>query len=133
MRAVVLAAAVGVAAQGAAACPTAEDLATGIIVEEEGGVENLFQSVDDLIVAQSGTLLDGARFRHLMVHTDARTAYLVSAVLFAGAHGNLAALPSYLAYALILAWSYERWRTLWVPAVAHAVANGVAVGTILAF
>ncbi|MHC4820708.1 MAG: lysostaphin resistance A-like protein, partial [Planctomycetota bacterium] len=74
----------------------------------------------------------GHVFRHLLVHTDARTAYLVSALLFAAAHGNLSALPSYLVYALILSWSYERWRTLWVPTVAHAVANGVAVATILA-
>ncbi|MEL6958393.1 MAG: hypothetical protein AAGL89_05505 [Pseudomonadota bacterium] len=68
MRSALIAAALGAFAQGAAACPTAADLASGIIVTEDNGIENLFQSVDDLIVAQSGTLQDGGRFRHLMVH-----------------------------------------------------------------
>lgn len=57
--------------------------------------------------------------------------YVVSTGLFAVVHGNPSALPSYVWSGLVLAWSYDRWRSLSVPVVAHAFANAVAIALLL--
>jgi membrane protease YdiL (CAAX protease family) len=54
-----------------------------------------------------------------------------SAGIFAAAHGNLAGLPAYLLYGLVLAWSFDRWRSLVVPIVVHATVNATAVGLLV--
>jgi membrane protease YdiL (CAAX protease family) len=74
----------------------------------------------------------GHVFRHLAAGGSAPLAYLCSAGAFAVAHGNNpSGLPAYLAYGLVLAWSFNRWRSLAVPVVAHATVNGVGVGLLI--
>lgn len=59
-------------------------------------------------------------------------AYALTAVIFALAHFNPPAIPVYLVTALLLGWSYQRWRTLTVPIVAHATKNAVAITAFIA-
>ncbi len=59
-------------------------------------------------------------------------AYVLTTTLFALGHGNLYAIPFYVITGLILAWSYQRWRTLVVPIAAHATINALAILALLA-
>jgi len=54
-------------------------------------------------------------------------AYTLTAVIFALVHLNPPAIPVYVATALLLGWSYQRWRTLAVPMIAHATSNTVTI------
>jgi membrane protease YdiL (CAAX protease family) len=58
--------------------------------------------------------------------------HLVSAALFALMHGFLPGVPAYMAMAVVFAWSYERWRTITVPIVAHIAINSVAISSLIA-
>jgi membrane protease YdiL (CAAX protease family) len=59
-------------------------------------------------------------------------AYALSTTIFALAHFNPFGLPLYLTFGLILAWSYQRWRTLVVPIAAHATLNAIVVAGYIA-
>lgn len=56
-----------------------------------------------------------------------KTAYLVSAVLFALIHLNPSALPVYFIYGLAFAWGHRVSGSLWVPIIAHIGINSIAV------
>ncbi len=87
-----------------------------------------------LVVAPIGEELffRGHVFRHLAARGERVVAYLFSSGVFAAAHGNNpSGLPIYFAYGLVLAWSFDRWRSLVVPIVAHAVVNAAAIGALM--
>ena len=69
----------------------------------------------------------GHLFRWLRAETTTPLAYDVSAGAFALVHQNPAAIAQYLAYGVLFAWAYARWRSLAVPVVAHAVVNVTGV------
>ncbi|MHB8868624.1 MAG: CPBP family intramembrane glutamic endopeptidase [Thermoleophilia bacterium] len=56
---------------------------------------------------------------------------LYSSALFSLVHGNVAAFLPLLAGAAVLALSFQRTRTLWVPIIAHAVNNAVALTVLV--
>lgn len=75
----------------------------------------------------------GHVFRHLVAREYRLAAYVCSAGVFAAAHGNNpSGFPAYFLYGLILAWAFERWRSLLIPIVAHATVNAVAIGLLVA-
>lgn len=67
----------------------------------------------------------GHLFRWSADRCGSTYAYALTAVIFAVMHLNPPAIPSLAIAALILAWSYDRWRTLTVPIVAHMTMNSV--------
>lgn len=73
----------------------------------------------------------GYVFRYLLEGESRRAAYLISALLFAGAHLYLPALPVYLLLALVFAWLTERTGSVLRSMTAHATVNASAL--ILAF
>jgi len=58
--------------------------------------------------------------------------YALSATLFALIHFNPLGIPLILTFGVVLAWSYQRWRTLVVPIVAHATFNAIVVAGVVA-
>lgn len=58
-------------------------------------------------------------------------ANLLAATIFAVGHLNPLGIPFYFTTGLILGWSYERWRTLAVPIMAHATINAVVISGIV--
>jgi len=66
-------------------------------------------------------------FAFLRSRTGATTAYLVSAASFAALHFNPSGIAIYLTIGLVLAWAYERWRSVVVTFTAHAVYNSIVV------
>lgn len=62
----------------------------------------------------------------LRAGTPARTAIIVSAVLFGLIHGNPAQVPFAICIGLALGYAYLRTGSLLVPIVAHIVNNGTA-------
>jgi len=67
----------------------------------------------------------GHLFRWSATRCGSTYAYALTAVIFAVLHLNPPAIPSLAIAATILAWSYDRWRTLTVPIVAHMTMNGI--------
>ena len=54
-------------------------------------------------------------------------AALFSALIFAGAHGNVAALLPLFAFGLLLVAVYEFTGSMWAPIAVHALFNGTTV------
>jgi membrane protease YdiL (CAAX protease family) len=73
----------------------------------------------------------GFIFRAMSERKGAARGLLYSSVLFAAVHANLAAFLPLAAGAVLLAYSFKRTGTLWVPITAHAVNNAFALGVLL--
>ncbi|MBI3848109.1 MAG: CPBP family intramembrane metalloprotease [Planctomycetes bacterium] len=56
----------------------------------------------------------------------------LSAIVFSSVHFDLPRLPALMIYGLVLAWLYDRQRSLVAPIVAHVVNNATAFALILA-
>ena len=99
----------------------------------QGGIATIALVAIAVVVAPLGEELffRGHVFRYLAARGFRPMAYVASAGIFAAAHGNPSGLPAYLLYGVLLAWSFERWRTLVVPIVAHATVNAAAVGLLV--
>lgn len=69
----------------------------------------------------------GHLFRMVSDRENTPWAYAISVGAFAGLHFNPSALPLYLLYGILLAWAYDRWRSLVVPITAHATINAIAI------
>jgi membrane protease YdiL (CAAX protease family) len=102
-------------------------------VANQGGMATVALVSLIVVVAPIGEeiFFRGHVFRYLAARGFRTTAYVYSAGIFAAAHGNLAGLPAYLLYGLVLAWSFDRWRSLVVPIVVHATVNATAVGLLV--
>jgi membrane protease YdiL (CAAX protease family) len=72
-------------------------------------------------------------FRYLSSRASRPIAYLGSALLFGLMHFNPVSLPTYVAYGLVLAWGYERTRSLLVPVIAHSLVNVIALAQLAVF
>jgi hypothetical protein len=73
----------------------------------------------------------GHVFRYLAANADSTVAYVVSALIFALMHLNPSGIPAYLVAGFVLAWAYQRWRSLRVPMIAHATWNTIGVAVLL--
>jgi len=60
-------------------------------------------------------------------HAGSTVAALFSALVFAGAHGNIAALVPLFVFGLLLVAVYERTGSIWAPIAVHALFNGTTV------
>ncbi len=60
-------------------------------------------------------------------HAGSTVAALFSAIVFAGAHGNIAALIPLFVFGLLLVAVYERSGSIWAPIAVHALFNGTTV------
>ena len=58
-------------------------------------------------------------------------AALLSGVLFAGFHGNLAVLIPYTIVGALFAWGFEASGSLWTTIVAHFLVNGLGFAATL--
>lgn len=56
---------------------------------------------------------------------------IFSGALFGLIHFNLAGMPTLILMGCLLAWAYERTKTLWVPILAHCLFNSVTTGVQL--
>ncbi len=74
----------------------------------------------------------GHLFRWSRQQCGAAYAYIASSVLFAMVHFNPPGLPAYIFLAVLMAWSYQRYRTLLVPIAAHATNNAIAIALLIA-
>ena len=85
--------------------------------------------VGAVIVAPIGEELffRGHLFRWTASRCGLRYAYVLTAAIFAVGHLNPPGIPGYAVAAVIFGWSYDRWRTLVVPIVAHMTMNGVGL------
>lgn len=73
----------------------------------------------------------GFIFRAMADRKGITRGLLYSSALFALVHGNVAAFVPLLAGAAVLAVSFRRTGTLWVPIIAHAVNNAVALTALV--
>lgn len=73
----------------------------------------------------------GFIFRAMMERKGWVRGLLYSSALFALVHANVAAFLPLVAGAAVLTVAYRRSRTLWVPIVAHAVNNAVALAALV--
>jgi membrane protease YdiL (CAAX protease family) len=73
----------------------------------------------------------GFVFRAMSARKGLARGLVYSSMIFAAAHANLAALLPLTAGAVLLAYGYSRSRDLWVPIVAHAFNNGLALTALL--
>ena len=64
-------------------------------------------------------------------HVGSTVAALFSALVFAGAHGNIAALVPLFIFGLILVVVYEKTGSIWAPIAVHALFNGTTVAVQL--
>ena len=58
---------------------------------------------------------------------------LASGLVFGAAHGALAPLPALFVFGCVLAWCYEKTRSLWAPVVVHVCFNAATVLASLAY
>ena len=58
---------------------------------------------------------------------------LASGLVFGAAHGALAPLPALFVFGCVLAWCYEKTRSLWAPVVVHVCFNAATVLSSLAY
>lgn len=109
---------------------TAETLA---LTEATGSILTLICLLG-VVVAPIGEELffRGHLFRWSADRCGSTYAYALTATIFALVHFNPPGIPSYAVAAVILGWSYDRWRTLVVPIVAHMTMNGVTIGLFIA-
>lgn len=70
-------------------------------------------------------LFRGVLFRFLYRLNLKKTAYAITAVLFAVMHGNSMGFVSFIILALVFAWIYQKFQTLSLCIIAHMVFNGI--------
>lgn len=73
------------------------------------------------------TLFRGFLFAGLLRHVGERLAYGVSALCFAVVHFAPLALPPLFVLGVVLAWLYQRTRSIWPSVVLHAAVNTVTL------
>ena len=73
-------------------------------------------------------LFRGALYRALREHVGAPKAAVLSAVVFAAVHLNVASFAPILVLALFLAFAYEWTGSLWAPILVHAWFNFLNYG-----
>jgi membrane protease YdiL (CAAX protease family) len=77
-------------------------------------------------------LFRGVLFRFLYQLNLRKTAYAISALLFAIMHGNAMGFVSFIILALVFAWVYQKFQTLSLCIIAHMVFNGIQFLLIVA-
>lgn len=131
--ALVLAAIVGALTLGLLGFEMPEDELMSALASSNGFIVAAL-ALPVIIVAPIGEELffRGHLFRWSASRCGLAYAYVLTAMIFALSHVNPYGIPSYFTMGLILAWSYDRWRTLAVPMMAHATINAIAVGGLIA-
>ena len=124
---------VGVAVVGLFGLERIENPELVALAQAEGFILALIVVIGS-VVAPIGeeVFFRGHLFRWSASRCGATYAYALTATIFALAHLNPPGIPSYVVSALILGWSYQRWRTLVVPIIAHATANAVGLAAMIA-
>ncbi len=73
----------------------------------------------------------GHLFRWSASRCGSTYAYVLTAAIFALLHANPSGILNYVVLSVTLAWAYERWRILFVPIVAHATINALAITLLI--